>query len=62
MVIPFPAGGAVTESFRSQGVQAAFAKIGGEPIGSSPEEFRRYLEREIEKWRKVVKSAGIKPE
>ena len=53
---------AVTESFRSQGVQAAFAKIGGEPIGSSPEEFRRYLEREIEKWRKVVKSAGIKPE
>ena len=53
---------AVIESFKSPAVQSAFAKIGGEPIGSSPEEFRRYLEREIEKWRKVVKSAGIQPE
>jgi tripartite-type tricarboxylate transporter receptor subunit TctC len=53
---------AVVESFESTHVQAAFAKIGGEPIGSSPQEFARYLKREIEKWRKVVKAAGIKPE
>lgn len=52
----------VTESFKSPAVQAAFAKIGGEPIGSSPEEFARYLAAEIAKWRKVVQSAGIKPE
>lgn len=52
----------VTESFKSPAVQSVFAKIGGEPIGSSPEAFARYLEREIAKWRKVVKAAGIQPE
>lgn len=52
----------VTESFKSPAVQAAFGKIGGEPIGSNPEEFARYLAAEIAKWRKVVQSAGIKPE
>lgn len=52
----------VAESFKSASVQSAFAKIGGEPIGSSPGDFARYLEREIAKWRTVVKAAGIKPE
>ena len=52
----------VVESFKSPGVQSAFAKIGGEPIASSPDVFARYLEREIAKWRKVVKAAGIQPE
>lgn len=53
---------AVLESFKSPGVQSTFAKIGGEPIASTPEQFARYLEREIVKWRNVVKSAAIKPE
>jgi tripartite-type tricarboxylate transporter receptor subunit TctC len=52
----------IVESFKSPGVQSVFAKIGGEPIASSPDQFARYLEREIAKWRKVVKSAGIQPE
>ena len=52
----------ITESFKSPVVQSTFEKIGGEPIGSSPAEFARYLEAEIAKWRKVVAAAGIKPE
>jgi len=52
----------IVETFKSPGVQSAFAKIGGEPIASSPAEFAPYLEREIAKWRKVVAAAGIKPE
>jgi tripartite-type tricarboxylate transporter receptor subunit TctC len=52
----------ITESFKSSTVQATFEKIGGEPIGSNPVEFARYLEAEITKWRKVVSAAGIKPE
>ena len=52
----------ITESFKSPAVQSTFEKIGGEPIGSSPAEFARYLEAEIAKWRKVVAAAGIKPE
>jgi tripartite-type tricarboxylate transporter receptor subunit TctC len=33
-----------------------------EPVGSSPDEFRGYVRAEIDKWAKVVKDAGIKPE
>ena len=36
------------------------APDGGEPVGSSPEQFARHLQREIARWRKVVQDAGIK--
>jgi tripartite-type tricarboxylate transporter receptor subunit TctC len=52
----------IIQALKSSAVQAVFEKIGGEPIGSSPEEFALYLEREIAKWRQVVRDAGIKPE
>ena len=32
---------------------------GAEPIGSSPAEFQKHIATEMEKWRKVVKSAGV---
>jgi tripartite-type tricarboxylate transporter receptor subunit TctC len=35
---------------------------GTDPVGSSPEEFARYLRDEITKWAKVAREAGIKPE
>ena len=34
---------------------------GLEPAGGSPERFREVLKREIAKWQKVVKIAGIEP-
>ena len=33
-----------------------------EPIGDTPEEFARYLKSEADKWGKLVKTAGIRPE
>ncbi len=33
---------------------------GSEPVGSSPEEFRKFLHAEIAKWAKLVKESGIK--
>ena len=36
------------------------AKQGGTPFVSSPEEFRKLLAKDIEKWAKTVKAAGIK--
>jgi tripartite-type tricarboxylate transporter receptor subunit TctC len=43
-------------------VRAKFAADGGDPAGSSPEEFARYIRSETDKWQKVAKSAGINPE
>ena len=34
---------------------------GADPVGSTPQEFGRYLRSEIEKWRKVIRAAGIQP-
>jgi len=38
------------------------APDGGEPVGSTPEQFGRNLALEITRWRKVVKDAGMKVE
>jgi tripartite-type tricarboxylate transporter receptor subunit TctC len=43
-------------------MKARFAAIGGEPLAGSPDEFGRLIAEETEKWRKVVRAAGIKPE
>ncbi|HKA41849.1 MAG TPA: tripartite tricarboxylate transporter substrate binding protein [Burkholderiales bacterium] len=42
---------AVSERFRS---------LGADPDSSSPEEFRKLIKDELEKWRRVAKSAGLK--
>lgn len=36
--------------------------MGADPIGSTPEEHGLFIRREVEKWQRVAKSAGIKPE
>lgn len=35
---------------------------GSQPVGSSPEEFRRFLQADMDKWAKVVKESGAKLE
>jgi tripartite-type tricarboxylate transporter receptor subunit TctC len=35
---------------------------GADPLGSTPEEFAKAIATDIEKWKKVVAAAGIKPE
>jgi tripartite-type tricarboxylate transporter receptor subunit TctC len=41
---------------------APLREIGGYPMHGTPEEFAEYFRREIIKWAKVVKSAGLKAE
>jgi tripartite-type tricarboxylate transporter receptor subunit TctC len=43
-------------------LRAKMAEIGLEPVGSTPEQYDALIRSEIEKWAKVVKFAGIKPE
>jgi tripartite-type tricarboxylate transporter receptor subunit TctC len=38
------------------------AEFGGTPLALSPAEFGKFIADETEKWAKVIKSAGIKPE
>jgi tripartite-type tricarboxylate transporter receptor subunit TctC len=44
------------------GMKARLAAIGGGPLPGSPAEFGKLIADETEKWAKVVRSAGIKPE
>ncbi len=43
-------------------MKARLADLGVEPMPMSPAEFGRFIAEETEKWAKVVKFAGIKPE
>jgi tripartite-type tricarboxylate transporter receptor subunit TctC len=46
----------------STDVKDRFAADGGDAGGNTPDEFARYVRTETEKWARVAKSAGIKPE
>jgi tripartite-type tricarboxylate transporter receptor subunit TctC len=39
-----------------------FADIGGTALGGSPADFGKLIAEETEKWRKVIRAAGIKPD
>jgi tripartite-type tricarboxylate transporter receptor subunit TctC len=47
------------KTLKSREVVDRLAPDGGEPVGSTPGEFRDHLAREIARWRKVVQDAGI---
>ncbi len=46
----------------SSEVRERFEKLGIEPVGSTPEQAARFLDEEIAKWARVIKTAGIKAE
>jgi tripartite-type tricarboxylate transporter receptor subunit TctC len=43
-------------------MRARLAELGGTPLPGSPAQFGKLIAGETEKWGKVIKSAGIKPE
>ena len=43
-------------------MKARLAALGGEPLPGSPAEFGRLIAEETEKWARVVRVAGLKPE
>jgi tripartite-type tricarboxylate transporter receptor subunit TctC len=43
-------------------LKARFSDLGGSAFSSSPAEFGKFIADEMEKWAKVVKFAGMKPE
>lgn len=51
---------ALVSSMESSEIKEKFESIGAEPIGSSPEELAKYLNKEIERWGKVITTNNIK--
>jgi tripartite-type tricarboxylate transporter receptor subunit TctC len=48
------------DSLRSSKVKEILATSGADAVGSTPEDFGRFLQSEIAKWGKVIRAAGIK--
>ena len=40
----------------------ALAKLGADPVGNTPAEFKEELKSEIARWSKVIKEANITPQ
>ena len=54
--------GEATRVLQQPEIKARFAGDGADPVGSTPEEFSRYIQSELTKWAKVAREAGIQPE
>jgi tripartite-type tricarboxylate transporter receptor subunit TctC len=54
--------GEATRVLQQPEIKARFAGDGADPVGSTPEEFTRYIQSELTKWAKVARDAGIQPE
>jgi tripartite-type tricarboxylate transporter receptor subunit TctC len=52
----------INAAFAEPRMKARFADIGGEALPGSPATFGKFIAEETEKWAKVVKFAGMKPE
>jgi len=43
-------------------VHTRLSSEGAEPVGSTPDEFEKFLAAEIRKWTKVIKDANVTPQ
>jgi len=53
--------GEIAGILKSPEMNDRLSKEGADPVGSTPAEFGRHIQNEVEKWRKVIKAAGIQP-
>jgi len=53
--------GEITSILKGQEMNDRLTKEGADPVGNTPAEFARHIQTEIEKWRKVIRAAGIEP-
>jgi len=52
----------INAAIADAGMKARLAAIGGDPMPGTPADFGRLIADETEKWGKVVRAAGLKPE
>ena len=52
----------IIKALSNADVKERFANLGMDPIGNTPEQFAAYIQAEIVRWAKVIKTSGVKPE
>ncbi len=52
----------ITRALRTPDMKERLTSLGLNTVGSTPEEFAGYINSETEKWAKVIKTMGIKPQ
>jgi tripartite-type tricarboxylate transporter receptor subunit TctC len=55
-------GAEIQKGFKTAQMQERFSALGADPVGNTPEQFAAFLKTEMEKWAKLVKTAGIRGE
>jgi tripartite-type tricarboxylate transporter receptor subunit TctC len=50
----------LVKALNSPDIKGRIEADGSQPVGSSPEEFRRFMQADLEKWAKLVKESGAK--
>jgi tripartite-type tricarboxylate transporter receptor subunit TctC len=43
-------------------IRGRLGAAGADPIGTTPEQFATYIRSEIDKWGKLVKISGVRPD
>lgn len=52
----------IVRALNEPGIRDRILSDGSEPVGSSPEQFRKFLLADLAKWARVVKESGAKVE
>ena len=52
----------INKALLTQVVQEKFAAVGYTPVGGTSEQFEEQIRKEMDKWGKVIRTAGIKPQ
>jgi len=50
----------LVKALNSPDIRGRIEADGSQPVGSSPEEFRRFMQSDLDKWAKLVKESGAK--
>jgi tripartite-type tricarboxylate transporter receptor subunit TctC len=49
----------INEALRQPEIRQRLAELSAEPVGGTPQETGAYMREEVERWRKVIQTAGV---